>query len=358
MSNTSSSGLPLQCIERLSVDASELMATTPPRWSSPNKAAIAAMTCPPGSMYRGVVQYSRWKLASLPTAAMSDFPLPHAEAIPGTMDYVAGQINTGGAIGVNGEVHWQVNFADSELFFGYSGNLMAQDEWQVVEHPSLGALRQRLLRDGCRTRMIEAGQATPALVRGVERRCEFAAIAGQVSGARSGAGSAVAAAESMYGGRFAGASVQRVRNAVRVIEPPTISNIIVIAAPTPGYGKYTPAQIETVVRIALTGFAAAVAESAPLEGTSLPVIVNTGFWGCGAFGGNRVLMAMLQLLAARAAGVGKVRFFVPERSQLVDFSKAQSVLAELTDRVPGTGIAAILEQIAAMGFVWGESDGN
>ena len=29
--------------------------------------------------------------------------------------------------------------------------------------------------------------------------------------------------------------------------------------------------------------------------------VRTGFWGCGAFGGNRTLMTLLQLLADRAS---------------------------------------------------------
>ncbi len=358
MSDTSSSGLQLQCIERLSIDASELMATTPPRWSSPNKAAIAEMTCPPGSIYRGVVQYSRWKLASLPAEALSGSPVPQVEAISGTMDYAAGNLIAEAGTGTDDALHWQVNFADSELFFGYSGHLMAQDEWQVVEHPSLGALRNRLLRDGYKTKMIEAGQATPALVRGVERRCEFNARGGSGSGVGSDAGFSGSAGQSMYGQRFAGASVQRVRSAVRVIEPPTISNIIAIAAPTPDEGRYTQAQIDTIMRTAFTGFAAAVAESATPAGVRLPVVVNTGFWGCGAFGGNRVLMTMLQLLAARAAGVGGVRFFIPDRRQLTDFSKAQSVLAELAGRVPTTSAAAMLEQIAAMGFVWGESDGN
>ena len=43
----------------------------------------------------------------------------------------------------------------------------------------------------------------------------------------------------------------------------------------------------------IAGFRAAVLES---DGNA--VVVHTGFCGCGAFGGHRVLMAMLQLVAA------------------------------------------------------------
>lgn len=32
------------------------------------------------------------------------------------------------------------------------------------------------------------------------------------------------------------------------------------------------------------------------------VIVHTGHWGTGAFGGNKVVMAFLQILAAKIAG--------------------------------------------------------
>ena len=45
-----------------------------------------------------------------------------------------------------------------------------------------------------------------------------------------------------------------------------------------------------------------------LAGSPARVVVHTGYWGCGAFGGNRVLMAMLQVLAARMAGLERLVF--------------------------------------------------
>ncbi len=42
-------------------------------------------------------------------------------------------------------------------------------------------------------------------------------------------------------------------------------------------------------------------------------LIHTGFWGCGAFGGNRTLMVILQALAADLAGVETVFWAVDKR---------------------------------------------
>ena len=97
----------------------------------------------------------------------------------------------------------------------------------------------------------------------------------------------------LYGNRFAAASPATLRGAVRRIAPPTVSNIVAIAAPRPATGPYTEAQIRRILTSATTGYAAAVAETARLH-PGARVVIHTGFWGCGAFGGNRVLMVALQ----------------------------------------------------------------
>ncbi len=43
-------------------------------------------------------------------------------------------------------------------------------------------------------------------------------------------------------------------------------------------------------------------------------MIHTGFWGCGAFGGNRVLMTTLQILAAEMAGLERVVFHTGDAS--------------------------------------------
>ena len=66
--------------------------------------------------------------------------------------------------------HWHPNFADKHLFGFYGGNLLAQDELQVLEHPILGSLRELLvnrrhfsLPDGAKALTFESkeGGETP-----------------------------------------------------------------------------------------------------------------------------------------------------------------------------------------------------
>ena len=75
------------------------------------------------------------------------------------------------ATGVAGAEEWHVNFADPRLFTAYGSGLFAQDEMQVAEHPALGALREALHARRWPTLTEERGQATPVLVKGVQRRC-------------------------------------------------------------------------------------------------------------------------------------------------------------------------------------------
>ena len=334
-------------LERFEYAAAELMANTPPRWHHPNKAVAAVLSCPPDALHRGTLVYTRWPTAPLSSGSFSRLLEPVIEFIEGVMDYAAADGH---------QVHWQVNFADPELFFGYSSSLFAQDEWQVLEHPALGALRERLKRDGRATNMLAneshpgGAHGTPVLVSGVERRCEFLT--------RVGSGAGNGPVKSLYGRGFSVASPEVIRQAVRVIDPPTFSNIIAIAAPAPELGRYTLSQIEQAARTALTGFAAAVASSPSISHSAPAVVINTGFWGCGAFGGHRVLMSIVQLIAARAAGVAKVRFFAPAGDHRASFEQAQKILDDLLLQDQSATVGVLLSSLAKMGFQWGQSDGN
>ena len=128
--------------------------------------------------------------------------------------------------------------------------------------------------------------------------------------------------------------VQRVENKHDVELPPAI------AAPAYGQGTYRQEHLDQIIATAFTGFAAAVAESERLwPGT--PVTVCTGFWGCGAFGGNRTVMTALQLVAAKMAGVARVRFFTVRPEGLGDF-----------ERGAAASVADLVHER------WGTSDGN
>lgn len=249
-------------------------------------------------------------------------------------------------------VAWHLNFADTYLFCAYGGGLFAQDEMQVAEHPSLASLREALLRDGKEPLTKENGRPTPCLITGVERRCHVRTEPDPSAGRPQG----------LYGNRFRDAPGEAIEQATEVIDPPTRSNIIAIAAPSPGYGKYSREQIVDAFATAYSGFAAARHETNRLAPEGAACIVHTGHWGCGAFGGHRVLMALLQLLAARLANVSKVVFHGGDEPGLEPLASARDLLDELLAASAGASNAVrlteLIDRIVAMDFVWGVSDGN
>lgn len=325
-------------LERRTYDAAALIAEHPPIWRHPNKEAVAAISCPPDAIHGGTLGYSRWPAMPLPGSNDGDRATTLVER-PGFYDYAPID---------DAAVAWHVNFADPHLFAAYGSPLLAQDELQVAEHPILGALREALVADGAVARTMEGGRPTPVLVTGVERRCRIATEPDAAAGRPEG----------LYGNRFADARADVVRRATSRLEPPTVSNVIAMAAPGYGHGVYTAEQIEGILVTATTAFAAARTETANIRDPRTRVVVHTGFWGCGAFGGNRVLMAALQVIAARLVGVDTLAFHVGDPT-------GAELLADAIGFVDGPGgvgasptTRALVEAVAHYGFRWGVSDGT
>ena len=245
-------------------------------------------------------------------------------------------------------VEWHVNFADPLLFTAYGSGLFAQDELMVAEHPALASLVEALHAGAHRAVTEEAGVPTPVLVTGVERRCSIALDANKAAGRPKG----------LYGPAFVQAKPAGVRAATKRLDPPTISNIIAIAAPR-GSGRYTREVIERIVATAYTGFAAAVAESATMSGSAaVPVVIHTGYWGCGAFGGNRVLMSWLQVLAAQMAGVTRLVFHTVTAEGAAPLHEALNTMrAVYTERVAIPSSETLL-RVIGRGYEWGTPDGS
>jgi len=219
---------------------------------------------------------------------------------------------------------------------------------QVAEHPALASLREALLSRQINPLTVEHGKPTPILIRGVERRCAIATNPDSEQGRPFG----------LYGNNFAKANPAAIRIATTPLNPPTITNIIAMEAPTGGYDSYSYAEIKYVLTAAFTGFLAARIES-QLEVPEPIVIVHTGFWGCGAYGGNRVLMALLQLLAARLAEIDLLVFHTGDSSRSKALAAAEHILnQELATGNENTTMSDWLRKICNMKFQWGVSDGN
>lgn len=137
----------------------------------------------------------------------------------------------------------------------------------------------------------------------------------------------------------------------------TRTNLIAIAAPV-GSGHYSREQLEWILLTSYTAFTAAAQISRELW-PGAAIEVRTGFWGCGAFGGNRTVMVLLQLLAAQLAQLDRLTTYVVSQSGVVDYEAGvaalQSLLAVNSQEPP---LAALLQQLAQRGYPWGTSDGN
>lgn len=325
----------LDCLLRREYQPAALLAQNPPVFGHALKRLIFDLACPTSAVHHGAITVTRWSSLPLPTSV--DLAMTEILGAPGFYDYA------GSDVGV-----WHVNFADPRLFVAYGSPLLAQDELQAAEHPLLGCIREALIAEQVPAVTCDTSGPTPFLVAGVERRCQIAIGPDARAGRPYG----------LYGNRFAQASTDAIRKAVYVNQPPKHSNLIAIAAPTGGPGPYFLKEIENVLVTAYTGFAAAVQESRRIWPQS-PCEVRTGFWGCGAFGGNRQLMTLLQLLAARLAGVSRLKFHFGDPTGETDFRAGETALQNvLSAGSPGEPFPHLLERVADLDYEWGVGDGN
>jgi len=327
---------------RHSFNAQDLVSGFPPRWGHPNKEIVYGIACPTDSTHSGTLAVSRWAAMELPAAAVVDASATEFEMREDVFQYEV-------ADKPSDSIEWHLNFAAGDLFTAYSSSLMAQDELQVAEHPALGALREAMPQHGLSTLTVESQQPTPILIGGVERRCVIHTDPNPPEGRPDG----------LYGNAFARAEADAVKRATVPIAPPTTSNIIAIEAPSYGSGAYSTDEIEYILRTAYTGFSAARIESEHSAGSGVPVVIHTGFWGCGAYGGNRVLMTLLQLLATVMSGVDRLVFHTVTPSGVAPFVEGRELLErEFCSEEKPVQVKDLLSRIQSKDLEWGVSDGN
>jgi hypothetical protein len=327
-------------LHRRTYEAAALARQHPAVLRHENKQLLFAIACPTGTVHSGRLEYSRWPEIALPSPF--EFDAGRLDRLVVIRDgYYDYQPDFDPGVGVE----WHVNFADPNVFYAYGSVFFAQDEIQVAEHPILGSLREAIIAEGRPATTMANRRPTPVLVMGAERRITINSAPGAGSGGPSW----------LYGRAFAGATADAIREATTRIDPPTISNIVAIAAPYGGRGRYQLEQIDVAISTAYSGFRAAVLESRRTGGPDARVAIHSGFWGCGAFGGNRVMMTLVQLLAADMAGVARLDLHVGDPSGRTSVERA---LALAPDLATATSAAELLAQIEALGLSWGASDGN
>ena len=283
-----------------------------------------------------IINYSRWSEEELPsTFQTSDLKL---QLHQNYFDYPES---------TNDCIEWHLNFAHSDIFVAYGSELFAQDEMQVAEHPVLACLRESLINsnkyEDCLT--VENNKATPILITGVERKCFI----------ETNIDSSKDRPYGLYGNNFSRASENAIKFATHLINPPTISNIIAIESPPPETGKYTKQQIEFIIKNAITGFNAAVKKSKEMN-KNAKVSIHTGYWGCGAYGGNRELMPLLQIIAAHISKIDILHFHTGNDNQ--GYFSALETFKDILHFDHEINFEKLLEILIDMNYEWGISDGN
>lgn len=313
-----------------------------PQTLPPSKQIVFNIACPSHAQYSGIITYSRWPHRPLPDA----FTSGHKKtSIQLRDDYFGYEPATPCA----NVTEWYLNFAHFDLFGFYNSDLFAQDEMQVAEHPALGSLCECLRHSKRSTRLIQGDQPTPILIKGVERRCCVAIDSNPTQGRPWG----------LYGNEFARASLDAIQRATTALNPPTISNILAIVAPAHGSGTYTREQIENILLTAYSGFSAARIESLRSAQPDHHVAIHTGYWGCGAFGGNRLLMSLLQLIAAQLAQVDSFIFHAGPSPGRQAFTDALDFYeTRIIPRLNNQPRSTLIDDITSLNCKWGLSDGN
>lgn len=336
-------------IVRKKFNTDEMVNQYPPKLYSPNKKIIYDIACPNGCIHKGTVDFSKWAMMEAEESYDVNSLKTKLLMTEDAFQYQSALIKNPPV------VEWHVNFADECLFMGYGGQLFAQDEIQAAEHPALGSLRENLLdlemtdsRFGPCTQ-DDDGNATPILIRGVERRASISVEPNPAKGIFDG----------IYGHKFALASENMIKKACRVIDPPTLTNLIAMVAPSEGEGEYSLEKIEQIFTTAFTAFTAAKIESILSNGENSIVKIHTGNWGTGAFGGNKILMPLLQIIAAYTAKIDIFAYHTYSRENTLNYKKAVSIYKnEIINDDKNIVLHDILHRIHKMGFQWGMSDGN
>ena len=119
-----------------------------------------------------------------------------------------------------------------------------------------------------------------------------------------------------------------------------------------GTGAYTEAQYERLLETAILAFGAAVNASPP----GFKVVIHTGNWGCGAYGGNKRVAALVQTAAAHFSLVDRLEYHAFEKGSAGEVEDGMRFFRRVCPS--SIDVNYLVEAMKNEGFVWSKSDGN
>ncbi len=269
-------------------------------------------------------KFSLSKPELLKSAALFTSPKPHTAIVSGGFRYDPSSADTS---------HWTANFADSHLFGFCEGPLLAQDELQVLEHPALAHVKNALPPEMRRLNLYDA-----ALFQNVPRFGSLDTTTPFLDG------------RTLYGNNFSAAAQSDILARLHPLASPTSSNIFAIAAPHISRAlKDQPYQKSDLQTLFLTAYNAFHGIKEVSSGKK--IVIHTGNWGAGAFGNDPKTVYILQLAAARFAGIDEIRMHpMNEHNQL---TAASLLLDQIEVQFPQMTIEQFLDHLAANAASYG-----
>lgn len=170
--------------------------------------------------------------------------------------------------------------------------------------------------------------------------------------------------EKVYGNAFAKASERSLVQACHYLPQAQTVNLIAIEAPSHGRGSYNREDVDYILLTCYTGFKAAQilankthalnARRAPSgRNTRFRTVIHTGWWGCGAYGNNRQMMIVTQLLAAYWAELDELVFHTQDTKHQADIDAARSLVEKLLREKQ---VERVIDLIVQVGLQWDRSN--
>ncbi|ORX88894.1 hypothetical protein K493DRAFT_341000 [Basidiobolus meristosporus CBS 931.73] len=329
------------------IAANELYTIYPPKFTNKTKLAVfnqfSSKTHQPGDW---IVEISRWSPPkALPSRAFYQ-DAGYSLKIRLDEDYLTSPTDPKGCT-------WRVNFSNGQLLGNYGELEPSTGELQVLEYPLLGSVRELLLQRSKKLpnlapQTFAAGstdempcESTPILIQDIPQMCEFSIP--------EEPGSPHQPDQHKH---LASLSTSKILKMFKPCTSTNRSNFISMASPPEGHNAYDIETIRTALTTAYCSFAAARYQSYQKCGytpdyddfpeedanpSNRPyIIIHTGAWGAGRRGGNRVLMHLIQMLAARLAGVDRIVFHSCQKENTEAFLEAERLYDTVWSRFVST----------------------
>ena len=168
----------------------------------------------------------------------------------------------------------------------------------------------------------------------------------------------------VYGNAFATASDRQLTQACHYLSKPQTVNLIAIEAPSHGRGSYNRDDVDYILVTCYAGFKAAqiLANKTRVLNTRnarqernarFRTVIHTGWWGCGAYGNNRQMMVMTQLLAAYWAQIDELVFHTQTMEHQQHIDNAQKMVEKLLEE---KDVGKVVDRIVQLNLQWDRSN--